>query len=259
MQEKRSKWKSSRTDKHVPFDKREITKIVGMIESGVPRREVLSQYGMHHSTLTYWMNRHGSSAYRDGRPRPYGPSEKRSILRAVESGMGVRQACVAFGVKSRSTVDRWLRLERGGIPGNNAELSIQTPVMQPKEEQAADERKALEQQLAEAQLKIRALETMIDIAEEQLKIDIRKSLVPNSLQNETGLPSIGDKNTVRTVWQNAPRLVRLPMAFPGYGLEGRHRPPARARYPQVIAPDRHPEITPYGRSHAGRARHQPGP
>jgi transposase len=174
MEDKRSKRKSSRTDKRIPFDKREIIKIVGMIESGVPRREILCQYGMHHSTLTYWMNRHGSPSYRDERPRCYSPSERRSILRAVESGMSVRQACVAFGVKCRSTVDRWLRMEKSGRPRNNAELSPQTPVMQPKEEYGTDERKALERELAEAQLKIRALETMIDIAEEQLKIDIRK-------------------------------------------------------------------------------------
>ncbi|MGK6353578.1 helix-turn-helix domain-containing protein, partial [Parapedobacter sp. DT-150] len=143
-------------------------------ESGVPRREILSQYGMHHSTLTLWMNRHGSPSYRNERPRSYSPSEKRSILRAVESGMSVRQVCVAFGVKSRATVDRWLQLEKSGSLGNNAELGPQTPVMQPKEEQGGDERRALERELAEARLKIRALETMIDIAEEQLKIDIRK-------------------------------------------------------------------------------------
>jgi len=36
------------------------------------------------------------------------------------------------------------------------------------------ELKALKKALQEANLKIRALDTMIDIAEEQLKIDIRK-------------------------------------------------------------------------------------
>jgi hypothetical protein len=43
-----------------------------------------------------------------------------------------------------------------------------------KKKPSTIEQNGLEQQLAEAQLKIRALETMIDIAEEQLKIDIRK-------------------------------------------------------------------------------------
>ncbi|MNH34984.1 hypothetical protein D3C79_956280 [compost metagenome] len=36
------------------------------------------------------------------------------------------------------------------------------------------ERQALQKALMEANLKIKALDTMIDIAEEQLKIDIRK-------------------------------------------------------------------------------------
>ncbi|WP_449436499.1 hypothetical protein [Pedobacter steynii] len=61
--------------------------------------------------------------------------------------------------------------------------------------------------LEEANLKIRALDTLIDIAEEQLKIDIRKSLVPGSHQNETEPPQTRDQVTVQTVWQDKTCLL----------------------------------------------------
>jgi hypothetical protein len=59
----------------------------------------------------------------------------------------------------------------------NAELSDSKPIEVAKKtaETSEDlELKALKKALEEANLKIRALDTMIDIAEEQLKIDIRK-------------------------------------------------------------------------------------
>jgi len=174
METKRAGKKSTRENKNVPFDKREIETIVEMIESGVPRREIRSQYGMHESTLTNWMTRYGSKDYYAERSRRYSPSEKRSVLRAVESGMSVREACVTFGIKCRTVVDRWVRQQKA----ENAELRRQiAPVKSEEKEPKGDSSgqvKELEEQLAEAQLKIRALETMIDIAEEQLKIDIRK-------------------------------------------------------------------------------------
>ncbi|MCX2679386.1 hypothetical protein OOZ15_05470 [Galbibacter sp. EGI 63066] len=55
-------------------------------------------------------------------------------------------------------------------------------------QQPSPDKEALEKALQEAELKIKALNTLIDVTEEQLKIDIRKNLVPNSLKDETGLP-----------------------------------------------------------------------
>lgn len=174
METKRAGKKSTRDNKNVPFDKREIETIVQKIESGVPRREILREYGMHKSTLTNWMSRYGSEAYHAGQNRRYSPSEKRSVLRAVESGMSVREACIAFGIRNKTVVAGWLRQQKA----ENAELRRQiAPVKSEEKEPKGDSSgqvKRLAEHLAEAQLKIRALETMIDIAEEQLKIDIRK-------------------------------------------------------------------------------------
>lgn len=160
-----------RTSNRHRFDKRLIKKIVVLVEEGLPHREAIRQYGMSGLTLWKWMNEYGSSEYQARRTRVIKPVLKRQILQAIDSGMSVSEARVAYGLKNNGSIFHWIRRRKA----ENAELSINLPqVKASKKQPAANEQKALEQQLAEAQLKIRALETMIDIAEEHLKIDIRK-------------------------------------------------------------------------------------
>jgi transposase len=52
--------------------------------------------------------------------------------------------------------------------------STKASIDKPPAEDSGDEIKRLQQQLADANLKIAALNTLIDVAEEQLKINIRK-------------------------------------------------------------------------------------
>jgi transposase len=160
-----------RTSKHQPFDKRLIREIVQAVEEGLPRREAARLHGMTLWTLKGWMSQYGSPAYQATRKRWVKPEVKRRVLQAIDSGMRVREACIAYGIKDSSTIRGWIRQRQT----ENAELAATHPEMKSsKKKQPPTDQQALEQQLAEAQLKIRALETMIDIAESQLKIDIRK-------------------------------------------------------------------------------------
>ena len=63
-----------------------------------------------------------------------------------------------------------------------ADIVLSLPVMTEKERQKLEalqkQVKALEKQLENAQMKAIALETLIDVAEEQLKVDIRKKAGP---------------------------------------------------------------------------------
>ena len=101
--------------------------------------------------------------------------EKRWIVREIQSGrMSLGEARERFEFRSkdtRSLIKNWIKLYSNDIP-------LTLPVMTEKEKQkleAAHKRmRALEKQLEDAQMKNIALETMIDIAEEQLKIVIRK-------------------------------------------------------------------------------------
>jgi transposase len=161
-----------RTSKTGRFDKRQILEIVRAVESGIPRKELLWKYGMSTGSLAVWMSRYGSDHYHNSlKQRSFKLSEKRSVIRAVESGMNVREAAVAFGIGNVVLIQRWIQK----YSRENAELAINLPPLKEKKKKPSlAEQQSLEQQLAQAQLKIHALETMIDIAEEQLKIDIRK-------------------------------------------------------------------------------------
>ena len=76
---------------------------------------------------------------------------------------------------SRTTLSTWMKRYNPSIP-------VTLPVMTEKERQKLEalqkQVKELEKQLENAQMKNVALETMIDVAEEQLKIKIRKKSGP---------------------------------------------------------------------------------
>jgi transposase len=102
--------------------------------------------------------------------------DKRSIVRAVtREGLSDRAAAIAYQVDVKS-IQNWKK----DFGAENVELSVsnQTTLSKKKTEQPAgtdsDQVRQLQQELAEAQLKLAALNTLIDVAEEQLKIDIRK-------------------------------------------------------------------------------------
>lgn len=105
--------------------------------------------------------------------------EKRWIVREIQSGritLGAARELFADRSKNpQSLIKNWMKEYGSDIP-------LTLPVMTEKEKaklDAAHKRmKELEKQLEDAQMKNIALETMIDIAEEQLKISIRKKPGP---------------------------------------------------------------------------------
>ncbi|HKG06466.1 MAG TPA: hypothetical protein VKB19_08410 [Pedobacter sp.] len=84
---------TERTSKNQCFDKRLIKYIVGLAEGGVPRRDLVVEYGMTKGTLIQWLKKYGLSGI--GR-RIYSPSDKRSVVRAVASKMSAEQAHITF-------------------------------------------------------------------------------------------------------------------------------------------------------------------
>jgi transposase len=106
-------------------------------------------------------------------------SEKRWIIREIHSGR------MTFGEAKTHLKDRSkdpASLIRSWSKQFTPEIDFTLPIMTEKEKaklDAAHQRlKELEKQLEHAQMKNIALETMIDIAEEQLKITIRKKSGP---------------------------------------------------------------------------------
>jgi transposase len=150
--------------------------IIKSIESGTPRSVITYQYGMSRASLSKWMRDHGSKEYQE-KQRGYHLSdiEKRSVVRQVEQGIVKPYAARKSYGLSGETLNKWLKASLK----ENAELAVHDPFeMKDKVEVQSGvpdpEKEALKKALEYAQLKISALNTLIDVAEDQFKIKIRK-------------------------------------------------------------------------------------
>lgn len=165
---------SVRASRQSRYDKRLILKIVAEVEAGLPRKEAIRMYQLGKTSLDSWLKKYGSPNYQQNLKRKtYSNLQKRTIVAAIEQGrMNLREAQRAYNIKDQKTIRGWLekyKLEK-------VELCTATQSSMGKIKKAApnvsDE--ALQKALQEAERKLKALNTLIDVAEEHLKIDIRK-------------------------------------------------------------------------------------
>ena len=150
--------------------------IIKAIENGVPRSVFTKRYGVCRSTLSSWMREHGSPAYQAKRQGKHlSKVEKETILRLIQQGnLTTHQARKTYGIGG-DVLDRWLKAAMRKNPDLVIESRNAMKKKSAEEPEMVDpEKRALEKALQEAQLKIHALNTLIDVAEEQFKIAIRK-------------------------------------------------------------------------------------
>lgn len=159
---------STRKDR-TTFSKKLILDVVRQIEAGVLRRDLCQQYGMCGATVNEWMKKYGSENYQTTRKVFRSPQQVAPIVRAILEGRLSKQEAVLKYSVSKRTVDGWLSDKKK--EDNNFSL-INQPDMKPAIQPAADP--SPQQELEAARLKIKALETMIEVAEEQFNIPIRK-------------------------------------------------------------------------------------
>ena len=119
------------------FDPELREALIKEIEAGTPRSVIAYQYGVSRAAISKWMRDHSSKEYQ--------------------------------------TLNKWLKASLK----ENAELAAYDPIDMKgtSAEQAGlpdPEKEALKKALEEARLKISALNTLIDVAEGQFKIRIRK-------------------------------------------------------------------------------------
>jgi len=174
MLEKDSAFKVVNDGRKAHFSKQTILEVVRAVERGATRRELINRYGMAKSTLCDWMREHGSATYH-AKIRPLSPADRRSLVRGIEEGrMTLAEAKISYNLTSTLVVKRYLR----EAEKEKTELQRIAALMDKNEVRSeaisSEDAKALKKALEEAELKIRALNTLIDVAEEQFKIPIRK-------------------------------------------------------------------------------------
>ncbi len=164
----------SREHKQSRYDKRLILKIVKEVENGLPRKEANRIYGLGKASLDGWMRDYGSPEYREKiKRRSYTNLQKRTIVTAIEQGrLSIKDAKTAYNIKSEKIIRNWIVQYKS----EKVEICIENTSPMAKEKSSSKdlEKEALQKALQEAELKIKALNTLIDVAEDQLKIDIRK-------------------------------------------------------------------------------------
>jgi len=153
------------------YDKLAIKKIVEAIEGGMSRSEVCLIYGLSRSTISGWMREYGSESYKVSKQGHLNNAQKRSMIRAIREGrMTLKEAKLAYNMKSYTAIITLLRQDKVNCE-LGADMNKKASQQLPNED---EEKKALKKALEEAQLKIKALNTLIDVAEDQFKIPIRK-------------------------------------------------------------------------------------
>jgi len=109
----------------------------------------------------------------------YSESFKRQVVREIELGLSYQEAVLKYDLSGRSLITHWRKEFSSEL------ASIIPKPMTPQEEKELSELKKRNEELAkslkEASLRILGLETLIDVAEEELKIEIRKK--PGSKQS----------------------------------------------------------------------------
>jgi len=118
-------------------------------------------FGVHSGTISRWVRQ-----YTPEKSKPFkkhkSELEKKSIVRDVQSGfLTLNEAASKHNVLER-TIKEWMEL-----------YSYQIPITDMKEKETPSLTQK-DRKIEELELKVLALETMIDVAEKTLKVDIRK-------------------------------------------------------------------------------------
>ena len=154
-----------------------IRQIVREVEEGLDIREACKRYHLQGRRLHDWLDKYASTSYSRPKLLCYSAVQKKSICRAIAQGkLTVQQAVTTYQVHS-TTIYSWQKQEKHELEFSKDPVlkkSKKASNVTPPGEDGGEEIKRLQQQLADATLKIAALNTLIDVAEEQLKINIRK-------------------------------------------------------------------------------------
>lgn len=113
--------------------------------------------------------------------RRYSLSFKQKVISEIESGKLTKsEARRLYGIGSETSIQKWIK-QIGKLHLLNKVVRIELKDEVSRLKQLEKEKKELESALARAHLKLITYESIIEVAEEELGIDIKKNLKSGSL------------------------------------------------------------------------------
>ncbi len=106
----------------------------------------------------------------------YSLSFKQKVISEIESGkLSIGNARKLYGIVGGQTIQNWIK-KFGKLHLLNKIVRVELKDEVSRLKQLEKEKKELESALAQAHLKLIVYETLIDVAEEELGIDLKKNL-----------------------------------------------------------------------------------
>jgi len=113
--------------------------------------------------------------------KQYSTAFKQKIVREIESGkLNINGARRLYSISGGSTIQNWIK-KLGKLHLLTKVVRIELKDEISKLKQLEKEKKELESALAQAHLKLLTYESLIEVAEEELGIDLKKNLKPKQL------------------------------------------------------------------------------
>lgn len=108
-------------------------------------------------------------------PRQYPEELKQKVLESmIVEGIGASEAAIRFGITSESTIRNWINKYKQNRLSLPCESPIDTRMKELSKKELEEKVKNLEKQLQYEKMRTTMLDTLIDVAEEELEISIRK-------------------------------------------------------------------------------------
>jgi transposase len=158
------------TRDHLHFSKEQKIRIVQEVESGqMTRKEAMEKYNIvGHNTLNSWLRQFGNNPEGIIRSQHRKADQRLAAYKIITGETTVGEVARSMQI-APETVSGWVRKYE-------KDVQQKTPPVKKlvNGEHEKESGKAKQKEIEELKLKVAGLEMMIDIAEKELKIDIRK-------------------------------------------------------------------------------------
>lgn len=133
---------------------------------------IADRHGVNRNVLSHWLKQYGSEAYKSSKRKYRTALESHRIASEIVLGkLTIEEVQVKYNVPCRDTVTGWVKKYKRA-QREFYSPSTGVPVIEHLSETCTQEHH--DDSLSQAQLKIRALEIMLDIASAEFKVNIRK-------------------------------------------------------------------------------------